>query len=433
MAISLSFFLAVTKARIESDNLQTHPVSIRCQLRYTLSSMSWGADRRTGGEIVRHTFGTADKCPPKFWANGQCKGAYHNAAPINRRLAEMRERAERLHEQFVREGRFPAPEQFAAQIVQENHNVLTEKSFWARYAQYLEFLENRGVTQTFVTSQRRVMTLLKKFERDTQTALDFDSIGRTFAAKFTRWMTSQKMPYQRAGQDVEKTATYKIRDLKHFLNHAVSEGWSTSLIHRQIQISIRRAEPFPTTLTADELNRLNAITKKDLADKHPGKRADRLLISRDWFLFATQMGMRYGNWNIDDSDTLDVKGGGKNLRFQQVKTKNPLEIPLSTIALEVLERNGGNIPARFSPTATINHLNALCQVAGIAKRITTHTARRTFCTLQEQAGVPRSVIMRISGHKTEREYIKYLGVSFERNAENLRLHNPEMFAAKAAG
>ena len=432
MAISLSFFLATTQARIERDKLHTHPISIRCQLRYTLSSMSWGADRRTGGEVVRHTFGTADKCPPKFWANGQCKGAYPNAAPINRRLAEMRERAERLHEQFVREGRFPPPEQFAAQIVQENHNVLSEKSFWARYDQYLQFLENRGVTQSFVTSQRRVMTLLKKFERDTQTALDFDSIGRTFAAKFTKWMTLQTMPYQRAGQDIEKTATYKIRDLKHFLNHAVSEGWSTSLIHRQIQLSIRRAEPFPTTLTADEIARLNAITPKDLSDQYRSKHITRILISRDWFILATQMGARYGNWDIDDTDTLDVVGG-KNLRFQQVKTKNPLEIPLSTIALQVLERNGGSIPRRFAPTNTINHLNILCQVAGIEKHITTHTARRTFCTLQEQAGVPRSVIMRISGHKTEREYIKYLGISFERNAENLRLHHPEMFAAKAAG
>lgn len=433
MSVSLSFFLSASRARIESDKLHTHPISIRCQLRYTLSAMSWGANRRMGGEIVRHTFSTSDKCPPKFWANGQCKGAYDNAAPINRRIAEMRERAERLHEQFVRAGRFPPVEQFAAMVAQENHNVQSDKGFWARYDQYLEFLENKGVTPTFVTSQRRVMTLLKKFEHDTSTLLDFDSIGRTFAAKFTRWMTAQKMPYQRAGQDVEKTATYKIRDLKHFLNHAVAEGWSNSLIHKQIQLSIRRAEPFPTTLSADELDRLNAITPKDLAAKYPGKHALRILTSRDWFLFATQMGMRYGNWDITEAATISVKGGGKNLRFEQVKTKNPLEIPLSTIALQVLERNGGNIPARFSATATIKHLNILCEIAGIQKRITTHTARRTFCTLQEQAGVPRSVIMRISGHKTEREYIKYLGVSFERNAENLRRHNPAMFKqAKAS-
>lgn len=337
----------------------------------------------------------------------------------------MRERANRLHGQFVSAGQFPPPELFGAQIVQDFQGAKEQKSFWARYGQYLEFLENRGVTKTFVTGQKRVMLLLKKFERETQTALDFDNIGRTFAAKFTKWMMSQKMPYNRESQDIEKTAAYKIRDLKHFLNHAVSEGWTTSLLHRQIQISIRRAEPFPTTLTTEELNRLNTIRQSDLSS-YAKPYAKRILISRDWFLFATQMGMRFGNWDIKDANTLEVTGG-KNLRFNQVKTKNPLEIPLSTIALEILDRNGGNIPDRLCATATIKHLNMLCQIAGIQKRITTHTARRTFCTLQEQAGVPRSVIMRISGHKTEREYIKYLGISFEKNAENLRLHHPEMF------
>ena len=41
--------------------------------------------------------------------------------------------------------------------------------------------------------------------------------------------------------------------------------------------------------------------------------------------------------------------------------------------------------------------------------------------------------MRISGHLTEREYLKYLGVPFEYNAEMLRRANPEMFPAQAAG
>jgi integrase len=59
-----------------------------------------------------------------------------------------------------------------------------------------------------------------------------------------------------------------------------------------------------------------------------------------------------------------------------------------------------------------------------------HTARRTFCTLQEKAGVPRSIIMRISGHRTEKDYLRYIGITFEYNADALRSANPQWFELK---
>ena len=90
------------------------------------------------------------------------------------------------------------------------------------------------------------------------------------------------------------------------------------------------------------------------------------------------------------------------------------------------------MPRPLSPAPTLKHIAHLCKIAGIKKHITTHTARRTFATLQEQAGVPRSIIMRITGHKTERDYLKYVGVTFEHNAAMLRKANPEWFKAGAA-
>ena len=47
--------------------------------------------------------------------------------------------------------------------------------------------------------------------------------------------------------------------------------------------------------------------------------------------------------------------------------------------------------------------------------------------------MPRSVIMRISGHKTEKEYLKYIGVSFEYNADMMRKANPAWFDLKISG
>ena len=57
-----------------------------------------------------------------------------------------------------------------------------------------------------------------------------------------------------------------------------------------------------------------------------------------------------------------------------------------------------------------------CKRAGVPGLLF-HDLRRTAGRRLEDAGVPRSVAMRITGHKTESMYLRYAGV---RNSEDLR-------------
>ena len=421
MAISISYFL--DKKKVDAST----PATIRCQLRYTLSALSWAADKRCGGAPIRYTFATADKCPPIAWENSACTRRHQSAATINRRLAEMVERAQRLHEDFVRHGHFPTPQQFAAQIVQGEYSQVTQNDFWLRYEQYIQFLVDSGASKPFLRNQVAAKETFQRFERAAKTSLDFSEIGRTTAAKFITWLSTQPRKVNRPDQDIEKTALYHIRALKQFINHALAEGWTTSMAHKQIKLSFRRKQAFPTTLTPEQieaLNRLDFSTSKSALER-------RYAITRDWFLFATQTALRFSDWDMERFQIIEVPGG-KNLRFVQQKTINPLEIPLTDLALRIIERNGGALPPKMSSCSTWIHLAAICKMAGISERITSHTARRTFCTLQEKAGVSRQIIMRVSGHLTEKEYLKYLGISFEYNAQMFRRANPDMFA-KASG
>lgn len=54
--------------------------------------------------------------------------------------------------------------------------------------------------------------------------------------------------------------------------------------------------------------------------------------------------------------------------------------------------------------------------------IKTHTARRSGCTNMYLAGIPTLDIMKISGHRTEREFLGYIKVSKEETAATLSLH-----------
>ena len=54
--------------------------------------------------------------------------------------------------------------------------------------------------------------------------------------------------------------------------------------------------------------------------------------------------------------------------------------------------------------------------------ITTHTGRRSFATNADKAGIPRTQIMKITGHRTEAAFLKYLRTSKEENALQLAEH-----------
>ena len=50
------------------------------------------------------------------------------------------------------------------------------------------------------------------------------------------------------------------------------------------------------------------------------------------------------------------------------------------------------------------------------EEISSHTCRRTFCTLKFLKGMPSHAIMKFSGHKTERNFVKYLKLDAELTA-----------------
>ena len=51
--------------------------------------------------------------------------------------------------------------------------------------------------------------------------------------------------------------------------------------------------------------------------------------------------------------------------------------------------------------------------------VTAHTARRSFATNMYKRGYPTLMIMKITGHKTEKAFLSYIKVSEEENAEKM--------------
>ena len=118
-------------------------------------------------------------------------------------------------------------------------------------------------------------------------------------------------------------------------------------------------------------------------------------------------------------------------------------IPLKDYVKEILRKYEGIPPSAISNQKMNEYLKELGEAAAIkddiviastkgGKRhietykkfelITTHTARRSFATNAYLQNVPTISIMKITGHRTEKSFLKYIKISQEDNANKLVNH-----------
>lgn len=71
-------------------------------------------------------------------------------------------------------------------------------------------------------------------------------------------------------------------------------------------------------------------------------------------------------------------------------------------------------------TGLDDYLSAMAQLASLTRiPITSKVGRKTFATLKLAQGVPRTNIMQTTGHTTERNFNRYVGID-EELVENYR-------------
>ena len=82
MAVSVSFFLAYTKAHIQKNALESVYVGIRCEIRYTPDALPWAISRSLNRKVERIQFMLDIRAMPKFWAHGRASNKHPEAPQI---------------------------------------------------------------------------------------------------------------------------------------------------------------------------------------------------------------------------------------------------------------------------------------------------------------------------------------------------------------
>jgi integrase len=174
---------------------------------------------------------------------------------------------------------------------------------------------------------------------------------------------------------------------------------------------------------------LKALEQLDLSSR-PG--LDRV---RDQFLVGCYTGLRFSDFSRLTAD--NIRDGF--IEITQQKTGKPVVIPIHQVVSDIIAKYEGGLPEAISQQKTNDYLKDICkQVKSFREKasktkttggmrttvnyekweiVTTHTARRTFATNAYRQGIPTISIMAITGHKTERSFLKYIKVTSKEHAK----------------
>lgn len=220
----------------------------------------------------------------------------------------------------------------------------------------------------------------------------------------------------------ENTIGQHIKTLKAVMNEAYKRGLHTNTAYHRFQKP--HEETDTVYLTAEELQKI-----KDLELK------GHLAKARDLFLLGVYTAMRYSDYSRITKDW--IKGG--NIVFTEEKTGNRNSIPLSASAKAIIDIYKG--APRLSQQKLNEYIKEVCKRAEITDKVevtytkggkevrrvrpkcelvSTHTARRTGATLLVKAGAPIAWVMRVTGHRTEKTFMKYIRLSAEEYADLMR-------------
>lgn len=236
----------------------------------------------------------------------------------------------------------------------------------------------------------------------------------------------------RAGKPLSKNYIGRhVKAIKRVMAAMEEEGYDVHRAYRQRGFKKITEDTTSIYLTMQELEMLQAL---DLSAHPPG-----MALTKDLFLIGCFTGLRVSDLNRLQAAELVESSGVKCFSFAHQKTGVQVLIPIHPVVQSILERHGG--PPRPQNDQIINRnlkrlgrlmeLNEAVQVertvggekmsetASKWSLLTSHCARRSFCTNNYLMGTDTLTIMAISGHKTERSFRRYLKLGPEQYAQRM--------------
>lgn len=371
---------------------------------------------------------TGEKVNPKHWnaEEYRVRKTHKEAQSINHRLDKIAEDYRKAYRTLKAENKKVTNDALKIQIDKSNNQIRSNRTLFGFISEFIEKAEGR-VTHGTIKSYKTTEAVLSRFKLHKRKGFDFDDIDMNFYDHFFNFL-SKELGYS------ANTVGKHIKNLKVFMNEANQRGVSNNLEFLKKGFKVPKEDIDNIYLTEDELL---TIYNLDLSKN------ERLDQARDLFIVGCYTGLRFSDFSQLKRE--NIRNGMISLRTQ--KTGELVAVPVHPIVEDIMtkykEKFFNSLPPSFSNQVMNGYLKTLGEMAGLDETfiikktvggkkveltfkkyeiITTHTARRSFATNLFLQEFPAISIMKITGHRSEKNFMNYIKMTPHQNAEKLRKH-----------
>ena len=267
-----------------------------------------------------------------------------------------------------------------------------------------------------------VLRLLNK-----SSTITFSNINMNWYNRFVEWCYEKSLSTNTIGKH--------IKTLKTVLNVAVDKGVSSNVDFRHKNFKVLREDVDSIHLNEDEIKLMINI---DLS------KSPQLENARDLFVIGAYTGLRVSDFNNLNKQNIINERGVRMFKVFTTKTQKFIGVPIHPFVEDILEKYNGELPAKMHEQKINKYIKVVGFRAGIIQPITihsgskknekgdsvkkfeliqSHTARRSFATNAFLAELSSLEIMRITGHTTESNFLKYIKATPEQVAIKMSEHS----------
>lgn len=282
--------------------------------------------------------------------------------------------------------------------------------------------KTKQVTPKMLHVYRNMRDTLKAFEDFRKKPISFESFDFSFYEEFVEYMMYEHI--QRRRKELIKgfrisTVGKTIKQLRIFLRNRIRRKIIPPINLEDYKILDEETDAVYLTW-----NEIIGIYQTDLSN-HP-----HLIKYRNLFVFGCLTGLRFSDFSTIRSE--DVRN--RMLYKKQEKSDHWVVIPLRDEAYSIFV---SEFNRRIPPITNSDfnyYIKEVASLGGLTQSIkfshkkgnrdiivvkpkydwiTSHTCRRSFCTNEFMAGTPVDLIMKISGHKSLRDFYRYIRITSE--------------------
>jgi integrase len=391
----------------------------------------------------RYKFSTGEKVVSKYWNQDKerCRDLrkYEDGIYINQRLDIWEKHIKKILNDYGLKFQVPTEEEFKKTLEieakgEEEMPVIYLSDFAKEYKKTT--FKAEGTKKAYQTA----INWLEKYE-EKYGKIKFSDINKDFYNRFQSFVFS--------GINSPNFFGGLIKQIKVFMNEAKELKLHNNEEYKASSFKRVEIESDNIYLSVDELIKIHSLKitedfikeqfKEEIKINNVRQKVKSLELVRGRFLIGCFTALRVSDYSRIQE--INVNNNFITIR-STVKTGAPVIIPIHWVVKEILDK-GFDLSDKISDVKLNKQVKVLCRYAGITdpvtlskfekgnridvvkpkyEWVTTHTARRSGATNMYKAGIPTLSIMKITGHKTEKAFLKYIKVTQEENAEILSKH-----------